>query len=131
MMDIEICSLCGSPRPCCCQRENRRANPKAEPRWRSKRYLKFVRSLPCCIMGCVTWHHAEPHHAGPRGVGEKVDDWACIPLCRAHHEEAHKYGRDWAFYRYLRQYQLQTLAAAISAGVLGVTEEETSDEDVW
>lgn len=115
---IEICSACFAPRPCRCQRSIQGAKPKAVKRWRSSPYLAFVRTLPCCIPGCQNWRQAEPHHAGQRGVGEKVDDFLCIPLCREHHEESHSQGQGWPWASEVPYFQLQTIAAAIAIGVM-------------
>ncbi len=64
-------------------------------------YLKFIRSLPCCVC-CVEWPpplvfghrypvaqktRTEAAHTGPRGISQKSDDRTCIPLCAEHHRE--------------------------------------------
>ena len=55
-------------------------------RWRSEKYLKFIRKQPCII--CQ--YPSEPHHIkikGNSGMARKPDDTYCIPLCRLHHSE--------------------------------------------
>jgi len=56
---------------------------------RSKHYLNYIRSLPCCLCG----HPAEAHHMETAGVGMKGSDYLTIPLCRIHHNEYHNKGK--------------------------------------
>lgn len=55
---------------------------------RDRKYLDFVRSLPCCICGTK----AEAHHAGRHYTGVKPSDYTAIPLCHPHHMELHRIG---------------------------------------
>ena len=55
---------------------------------RSEEYLKFIRTLPCCVCGAA----AEPHHAGRSYKGLKSSDYSCVPLCRQDHRELHHIG---------------------------------------
>lgn len=70
----------------------------AEPRrLRDKNHLKFVASQPCLICGRTP---ADAHHlrfAQPRALGRKTSDEFTVPLCRAHHRENHRTGKeqDW------------------------------------
>jgi hypothetical protein len=70
----------------------------AEPkRLRDKHHLRFVAKQPCLVCGREP---SDPHHlrfAQPRGLGQKVSDEFTVPLCRAHHRELHRAGReiDW------------------------------------
>lgn len=53
---------------------------------RHKEYLKFVRTLPCCI--CEIYGEqfsAVPHHTQTGGVSLKGSDLLVIPLCLYHH----------------------------------------------
>ena len=65
---------------------------------RDKRYLSYVRSYPCLTCG----GEAQAHHvqfAGTRGVGMKVGDEHCVPLCALCHYELHNFGHEktwWA-----------------------------------
>lgn len=60
-------------------------------KFRSPRYLAFVRDEECCI--CAAPPPSDPHHIGPRGMGQKTDDTRAVPLCRRHHDEYHATGR--------------------------------------
>ena len=66
-------------------------------RLRDKQHLRFVARQPCLVCGREP---CDPHHlrfAQPRGLGQKVSDEFTVPLCRAHHRELHRVGkeRDW------------------------------------
>jgi len=72
----------------------------AEPkRLRDKAHLKFVASQPCLVCGRAP---SDPHHlrfAQPRAIGLKVSDEFTVPLCRGHHRELHRVGKEtiwWA-----------------------------------
>lgn len=66
-----------------------RAVPRPAPPARSPSYLAHVRLQPCCA--CPKPGPSDPHHTGPRGVGEKGSDFLAIPLCRACHEQVQKF----------------------------------------
>lgn len=55
----------------------------------SREYLRWVKSLRCvgCNAPADDPHHA--HGAGFKGMGTKVPDFWCIPLCRSCHDELH------------------------------------------
>ena len=66
-------------------------------RLRDKQHLRFVAKQPCLVCGREP---CDPHHlrfAQPRGLGQKVSDEFTVPLCRAHHRELHRTGKesDW------------------------------------
>ena len=66
-------------------------------RLRDKQHLRFVAKQPCLVCGREP---CDPHHlrfAQPRGLAQKVSDEFTVPLCRAHHRELHRAGkeRDW------------------------------------
>jgi ERF superfamily protein len=66
-------------------------------RLRDKHHLRFVAKQPCLVCGREP---SDPHHlrfAQPRGLGQKVSDEFTVPLCRAHHRELHRAGkeREW------------------------------------
>src|SRR3954471_16543123 len=67
----------------------------SEPRRvRDKAHLKFVAGYPCLICGRQP---ADPHHlrfAQPRALGRKVSDEFTVPLCRTHHREVHRAGKE-------------------------------------
>ena len=63
-------------------------------RHRNKEHLNFVRAQPCLI--CAK-QPSDPHHlpfAQPRALGRKVSDEYAVPLCRAHHRELHRAGKE-------------------------------------
>ncbi|MFK4723653.1 hypothetical protein ABIE89_004753 [Bradyrhizobium niftali] len=66
-------------------------------RQRDRHHLRFVAQQPCLICGRQP---CDPHHlkfAQDHGLGQKVSDEFTIPVCRAHHRELHRAGkeRDW------------------------------------
>jgi hypothetical protein len=66
-------------------------------RLRNKQHLRFVAKQPCLVCGREP---SDPHHlrfAQSRGLGLKVSDEFTVPLCRAHHRELHRAGKevDW------------------------------------
>ena len=67
--------------------------PKPEKPARAPHYLVFVRQLPCVSCGLQP---SEAHHFGPRGMGQKTDDYRAVPLCRTCHQKFHdgKLSRD-------------------------------------
>jgi hypothetical protein len=66
-------------------------------RLRDKTHLRFVAKQPCLVCGRQP---CDAHHlrfAQSRGFSLKVSDEFTVPLCRAHHRELHRTGRetDW------------------------------------
>jgi hypothetical protein len=66
-------------------------------RLRDKQHLRFVAKQPCLVCGREP---CDPHHlrfAQSRGLSLKVSDEFTVPLCRAHHRELHRTGKesDW------------------------------------
>ena len=59
------------------------AQPRPRARFRCPIYLAYVRARPCCSCGAPG--PSDPHHAGPRGVGQTADDCSAVPLCRPCH----------------------------------------------
>ena len=62
------------------------ALPKPE-RHRVPKYLKWVRTQPCCICLGLGIH---AHHLSTRGAGGS--DYTAVPLCFKHHHEIHILG---------------------------------------
>lgn len=64
--------------------------------WRSKKYIKWLKTQPCVISGLPA---DDPHHIighGFSGMGTKAPDWAMIPLNREIHTELHTIGfKEW------------------------------------
>jgi hypothetical protein len=52
---------------------------------RDPAYRRFIKRLPC--VGCGTTWWIDPAHTGSHGLGQKSDDYSCIPLCRKCHQE--------------------------------------------
>ncbi len=91
-------------------------------KWRSKKYLKWVKSLPCCICGApsvydtsIDAHHITAPGLG-KGTGTKISDVFSIPLCREHHSNAHNADGETARYQMLLA--LRTIEKALNEGVL-------------
>ena len=69
----------------------------AARRLRDKAHLRFVAKQPCLVCGRQP---CDAHHlrfAQSRGLGLKVSDEFTVPLCRSHHRELHRTGKesDW------------------------------------
>jgi hypothetical protein len=84
---------------------------------RSKKYLAFVRTLPCC--------HCEnpetvPHHIiavdSMGRMGGKASDLSVMPMCVKYHSELHRDTKDWPQTRYI----LETLEEAYQQGILKI-----------
>jgi hypothetical protein len=58
-------------------------------------YLNWVKTLPCvsCEAEADDPHH--PHGVGFKGMGTKVPDYWCIPLCRNCHDALHHNVHAW------------------------------------
>jgi hypothetical protein len=66
------------------------------PREKLDRHLDFIRSLPClCCCDNTATEAAHIRMSDARiakvnaGVGQKPDDFFCVPLCGRHHREQH------------------------------------------
>lgn len=60
---------------------------------RDKKYLAFIRSLPCLV--CQRPGPSDPHHEQEKGHGTmagKCSDYRTVPLCHTHHRERHDKG---------------------------------------
>ena len=67
-------------------------------RLRDPEHRKFVAHQPCLICGRQP---CDAHHlrfAQPQALGSKVSDEFTVPLCRTHHREVHRYGREKAWW---------------------------------
>lgn len=89
-------------------------------RWRSPKYLKWIRGLTCAVPGCER-PAAEPHHLKHighfSGCSLKADDILSYPTCRDHHDELPNSEELKAM-----QYELivRTVLRAVREGVLKV-----------
>ena len=64
------------------------------PRRRNKAHLKFVASQPCLLCGR---RPSDAHHlrfAQSQAMSHKVSDEFTVPLCRTHHRQIHRFGRE-------------------------------------
>ena len=87
---------------------------KKVKRFHNRKYLDWVRTLPCCICGA----EAVPHHVKGvghySGAGMKADDLLSMPLCHRHHAEIHD---DPGSFNQERAV-IETILTAVRAGVL-------------
>lgn len=65
--------------------------PSSDTRWRSERYLAFVRSLPCCVCDgrATDAHHCIGLHWGLSGMATTAPDSFAMPACRECHQAIH------------------------------------------
>lgn len=54
---------------------------------KAKYYLDWVRDKDCAF--CFAPGPSDPHHYGPRGIGQKASDYLVVPLCRKCHDCFH------------------------------------------
>ena len=94
-------------------------NPQPkQQRFKSEKYLKWVRSQPCCVCGKPADH---AHHiigvGGMSGMGLKAQDWATVPVCAEHHRLIHLFpdmqGDQW-------EWIARTLGRAIEEGIIKI-----------
>lgn len=63
--------------------------PQPKPRTiRDPKYIRFVRSLPCCQ--CGSTQYVDSHHTKTGAIGLTGDDTSCVPLCRECHSTLHQ-----------------------------------------
>ncbi len=62
------------------------------PKFRSKKHLEFIRSLPCIRCGCSPSQAAHIRKGTDGGISLKPSDNFTVPLCHKHHQEQHKLG---------------------------------------
>jgi hypothetical protein len=90
--------------------KNRKRGVMPKPRRvRDKGHREFVAKQPCVV--CAK-QPCDAHHvrfAQGRGLGLKVSDEFTVPLCRAHHRQLHRRGREETFWEELK---IQPLAIA-------------------
>lgn len=95
-------------------------NLQKQKPFRSKKYLEFVRSLPCFITGKtenVIAHHIISCGLGG-SMGSKVSDLFAIPMCTEEHQRLH--GGETIDYIDQKAEVLRTIEKAVHAGVLKV-----------
>ncbi|WP_027697226.1 DUF968 domain-containing protein [Vibrio litoralis] len=92
--------------------------------WRSEKYLKFVRSLPCCATGRVgsdsdpvVAHHLIGHGEGK--MGGKAHDFFVMPMLASVHQEFHHDPKAWeAKHGSQLFFVKQTLKKALDVGAI-------------
>lgn len=104
----------------------RRSMGTPDPRWRNRRYLQWVKTLPCVMCGQPA---DDPHHIKGvghlSGAGITAPDWAVMPVCRFHHDEIHATPELWPLQW---EWITRTLGAAIEQGkVLSDTARQSND----
>ncbi|SEN66015.1 DUF968 domain-containing protein [Halomonas caseinilytica] len=69
-----------------------RRKPQKDQRFRSERYLRFVRGLPCCVCGAPAddAHHVIGLHWGLSGMSTTAPDSYTMPVCRTCHRDVHR-----------------------------------------
>lgn len=82
-------------------------------------YRAYVKSLPCCACQAPS---DDPHHLYSRfskGMGTKVPDYWCIPLCRPCHDTLHGDVTAWEEANGAQwQHVVMTMTQAVVDGVL-------------
>jgi hypothetical protein len=67
-------------------------NPQPKSKiFRSEKYKRFIRSLPCCVCGRPE-SEAAHQKLGEGGMGIKPPDTQCLPLCHECHTKEHQMG---------------------------------------
>ncbi|MGV3000766.1 DUF968 domain-containing protein [Vibrio sp. E150_018] len=92
--------------------------------WQSEKYLKFIRSLPCCATGRhgtdsdpVVAHHLIGHGEGK--MGGKAHDLFTMPMLASVHQEFHHDPKTWeAKHGSQLFFVKQTLKRALDVGVI-------------
>ncbi|MDO6707951.1 DUF968 domain-containing protein [Photobacterium sp. 1_MG-2023] len=99
------------------------ARPKANT-WKSEAYLKFVRSLPCCVTGRkgsdldpVVAHHLIGHGEGK--MGGKAHDLFTMPMLASEHQKFHHDPKAWEQqYGSQLEYVKATIKKALDMGAV-------------
>ena len=69
--------------------------------YRSKKFLQFVRTLPCCVNNAQCMGDIIYHHTSIGGTALKGPDLESIPLCHYHHDEHDRLGKVSFYKKYL------------------------------
>lgn len=87
---------------------------------KSKIYLDFVRSLPCCHCRTTV---VDCHHLIDVGMGKmggKASDLHTMPLCRVCHDLVHRDAKSWPQTRWM----CETQDKAVEDGVILIFKEK-------
>lgn len=96
-------------------------------RERDRDHLRFVASQPCLVCGRIP---SDAHHikfAEQRAMGRKVSDRLTVPLCRLHHRELHRRGKERAWWQ-IREIDPLAVAARLWTMTHAAEGAETSIE---
>ncbi len=63
-----------------------------------KKYLEYIKTLPCACKDETCVGEIAPHHTTTKGAGGS--DYLTVPLCAKHHTQCHDMGR-YSFQRKL------------------------------
>jgi hypothetical protein len=67
-------------------------NPQPKPhRETNKKYLAYIKTLPCACRDNTCVGDIVPHHTKTKGSGGS--DYMTIPLCHTHHQRIHTEGK--------------------------------------
>jgi len=55
-----------------------------------KKYLEYIKTLPCCCQDHTCTGDIVPHHTKTRGSGGS--DYKAVPMCATHHSKVHNTG---------------------------------------
>lgn len=87
----------------------------------SRRYMNWVKTLPCCSCGAPA---DDPHHivdVGFKGMGTKVPDYWAIPVCRHCHDALHADVQAWEASKGSQfEHALLTLTQAIHESIISI-----------
>lgn len=89
---------------------------KRSSRWRSQAHLNHVRSHACVYCGTTAPIEAAHVRIGSgAGIGQKPDDWRCVPLCRDCHAQQHRFGEPnfWCDYEGLHGHTVEDVIAEL------------------
>tara|TARA_R100001530_G_scaffold6033_3_gene7243 strand:- start:17 stop:391 length:375 start_codon:yes stop_codon:yes gene_type:complete len=100
-------------------------------RWESKRYTRWVGTLPCANCG-IEDGTVVPHHLKGRysplsgGAGYKASDWLTMPLCYSCHAKAHSGDVDVLDWQPM--FILKTLDSAFRGGIIVHTMQKIGED---
>ena len=82
---------------------------KTARRIRDKSHLRHVATLPCLVCQTVPSHAHHLTFAQPRGLALKVSDEFVVPLCAVHHNDVHRNGAEYPWWK---RAEIEPLAVA-------------------
>lgn len=64
----------------------------AKSKGNDKKYLAWLRTLPCCVCGAYPPSEACHVRLGGRSIMGGKPKFSAVPMCRDHHHKQHQYG---------------------------------------